>query len=294
MIIKDKLDASSFSDCVEKLQEAVKSIIKNMKGTIMTEHKTGFDKMREIADNFGKCDLNKKLIGVESCDGLSCRECEGKAKKAFNALIDQAESETFMRPRFEDGKPFEFIDETISEDGRVTLRSFVNCATVNPTTWTIRRPKKYIGELIAKFEADKKKNLVDYWGCMNIDCKDCSLFNGKNPKTHYDVACCSVAQGLEIARRKSEIDELVNNAIDWDAFESSQLVVKCTTEEADDEFRQVMHWRGMVWKSGDSLIEEKHFHDEICYYGRNDHVTYSTWDRSFAPTTEWKSVETDK
>lgn len=59
-----------------------------------------------------------------------------------------------------------------------------------------------------RIDGDKRKPYDDYWGCnTNITCSDCpAVIDGMKPYEYYGVLNCRVAQGMDIARRKHELD----------------------------------------------------------------------------------------
>ena len=59
-----------------------------------------------------------------------------------------------------------------------------------------------------RIDEDKRKAYDTYWGCdTNISCLECpALIDGMRPCKYYGVLDCHVAQGVDIARRKRELD----------------------------------------------------------------------------------------
>lgn len=59
-----------------------------------------------------------------------------------------------------------------------------------------------------RIDEDKRKEYDAYWGCdTNITCSDCpAVIDGMKPYEYYGVLNCRVAQGMDIARRKHELD----------------------------------------------------------------------------------------
>lgn len=57
-----------------------------------------------------------------------------------------------------------------------------------------------------RIDEDKHKSMSSYWDCYSCDCSNCpSLINGKTPNKHYGVVSCSIALGMDIARREQEL-----------------------------------------------------------------------------------------
>lgn len=58
-----------------------------------------------------------------------------------------------------------------------------------------------------RIDEDKLKMHDAYWGCCGIVCGDCpAVIDGMKPYEYYGVLNCRVAQGMDIARRKHELD----------------------------------------------------------------------------------------
>lgn len=64
-----------------------------------------------------------------------------------------------------------------------------------------------------RVDEDKKKTFRDYWDCWGVTCRECPAdIDGKAPMVHYGVRNCSIAQGMDIARRQAELDKLTGGA----------------------------------------------------------------------------------
>ena len=58
-----------------------------------------------------------------------------------------------------------------------------------------------------RIDADKKKENSKYWGCC-FYCNNCPAeIDGKKPRERYGSLNCSIAQGLDIARRQYKLDK---------------------------------------------------------------------------------------
>lgn len=58
-----------------------------------------------------------------------------------------------------------------------------------------------------RIDADKKKENSKYWGCC-FYCNNCPAeIDGKKPRERYGSLNCSIAQGMDIARRQYELDK---------------------------------------------------------------------------------------
>ena len=48
---------------------------------------------------------------------------------------------------------------------------------------------------------------TEYWRCVGFFCGDCPAeIDGKRPSDRYGVLNCSIAQGMDIARRQADLD----------------------------------------------------------------------------------------
>lgn len=57
-----------------------------------------------------------------------------------------------------------------------------------------------------KIDRDKRKAAMCYWECADNECFSCPCkINGKKPSEYYGVFNCTVAQGMDIARRQAEL-----------------------------------------------------------------------------------------
>lgn len=64
-----------------------------------------------------------------------------------------------------------------------------------------------------RVDEDKKKTFRDYWDCWGVTCRECPAdIDGKAPMVHYGVRNCSIAQGMDIARRQAELDKRTGGA----------------------------------------------------------------------------------
>lgn len=56
-------------------------------------------------------------------------------------------------------------------------------------------------------DADKGKKGTEYWRCVGFLCGDCPAeIDGKRPSDRYGVLNCSIARGMDIARRQADLD----------------------------------------------------------------------------------------
>lgn len=89
----------------------------------------------------------------------------------------------------------------VGEAGAVRVKESV--AAWCPASWlTHAQP-----DTQERIDEDKRKGYVSYWGCLEHECCDCpATVDGKTPDERYGVVSCTVAQGMDIARREIELD----------------------------------------------------------------------------------------
>ncbi len=78
-----------------------------------------------------------------------------------------------------------------------------------PASWlTTERP-----DCQERIDEDKGNISSVYWGCRVIDsCSNCpTRIDGERPRDHYGVKNCTVAQGMDLARRQAELDALLGD-----------------------------------------------------------------------------------
>lgn len=64
-----------------------------------------------------------------------------------------------------------------------------------------------------KIDRDKSKAITRYWECEDAECHTCPCrIDGKKPSEYYGTINCSVAQGMDIARRQAELDKRTGGA----------------------------------------------------------------------------------
>lgn len=72
-----------------------------------------------------------------------------------------------------------------------------------PASWLTHTPP----DAQESIDADKGKSGTEYWGCSGLLCGDCPAeIDGKRPSDRYGVLNCSIAQGMDIARRQADLD----------------------------------------------------------------------------------------
>lgn len=71
--------------------------------------------------------------------------------------------------------------------------------------WITHEPTR---DSLAQIKEDTGKSWQQYWGCRASDvCETCTRMHDTKPSEYYGTYNCSVAQGLDLARRKAELDE---------------------------------------------------------------------------------------
>ena len=64
-----------------------------------------------------------------------------------------------------------------------------------------------------RIDREKMVGSKEYWSCTDISCMRCpSKIDGELPSKHYGVRSCSIAQGVDIARRQRELDARTGGA----------------------------------------------------------------------------------
>lgn len=64
-----------------------------------------------------------------------------------------------------------------------------------------------------RIDREKMVGSKEYWSCTGISCMRCpSKIDGELPSKHYGVRSCSIAQGVDIARRQRELNARTGGA----------------------------------------------------------------------------------
>ena len=129
------------------------------------------------------------------------------------------------RPRYEDGEPVRFGEDTDELNGIVKLIFLLGgrCCQMQDADGNIhnvfygervkRRPApEKLGADGLPIDADARKNSIRYWGCEDFSCDECpALIDGKKPVAFYELDLihdsCSEAQKLDLLRRQRELDK---------------------------------------------------------------------------------------
>lgn len=93
-------------------------------------------------------------------------------------------------------------DAHIEVDGREYVR-VCTCGAWCHASWLTHTPP----ETQERIDEDKGKKGTEYWRCVGFLCGDCPAeIDGKRPSDRYGVLNCSIAQGMDIARRQADLD----------------------------------------------------------------------------------------
>ena len=127
--------------------------------------------------------------------------------------LDEAHSRCAGSCGFEDGNKYSLCgierqemltveDAHIEVDGREYVR-VCTCGAWCHASWLTHTPP----ETQERIDEDKGKKGTEYWRCIGFLCGDCPAeIDGKRPSDRYGVLNCSIAQGMDIARRQADLD----------------------------------------------------------------------------------------
>lgn len=127
--------------------------------------------------------------------------------------LDEAHSRCAGSCGFEDGNKYSLCgierqemltveDAHIEVDGREYVR-VCTCGAWCHASWLTHTPP----ETQERIDEDKGKKGTEYWRCVGFLCGDCPAeIDGKRPSDRYGVLNCSIAQGMDIARRQADLD----------------------------------------------------------------------------------------
>lgn len=127
--------------------------------------------------------------------------------------LDEAHSRCAGSCGFEDGNKYSLCgierqemltveDAHIEVDGREYVR-VCTCGAWCHASWLTHTPP----ETQERIDEDKGKKGTEYWRCVGFLCGDCPAeIDGKRPSDRYGVLNCSIAQGMDIARRQAVLD----------------------------------------------------------------------------------------
>ena len=127
--------------------------------------------------------------------------------------LDEAHSRCAGSCGFEDGNKYSLCgierQEMLTvEDAHieVDVREYVRVCTCRAwchASWLTHTPP----ETQERIDEDKGKKGTEYWRCVGFLCGDCPAeIDGKRPSDRYGVLNCSIAQGMDIARRQADLD----------------------------------------------------------------------------------------
>ena len=127
--------------------------------------------------------------------------------------LDEAHSRCAGSCGFEDGNKYSLCgierqemltveDAHIEVDGREYVR-VCTCGAWCHASWLTHTPP----DTQERIDEDKGKKGTEYWRCVGFLCGDCPAeIDGKRPSDRYGVLNCSIAQGMDIARRQADLD----------------------------------------------------------------------------------------
>lgn len=127
--------------------------------------------------------------------------------------LDEAHSRCAGSCGFEDGNKYSLCgierqemltveDAHIEVDGREYVR-VCTCGAWCHASWLTHTPP----DTQERIDEDKGKKGTEYWRCVCFLCGDCPAeIDGKRPSDRYGVLNCSIAQGMDIARRQADLD----------------------------------------------------------------------------------------
>lgn len=127
--------------------------------------------------------------------------------------LDEAHSRCAGSCGFEDGNKYSLCgierqemltveDAHIEVDGREYVR-VCTCGAWCHASWLTHTPP----DTQQRIDEDKGKKGTEYWRCVGFFCGDCPAeIDGKRPSDRYGVLNCSIAQGMDIARRQADLD----------------------------------------------------------------------------------------
>lgn len=134
-------------------------------------------------------------------------------KDGETVWLDEAHSRCAGSYGFEDGNKYSLRgierqemltveDAHIEIDGREYVR-VCTCGAWCHASWLTHTPP----DTQERIDEDKGKKGTEYWRCVGFLCGDCPAeIDGKRPSDRYGVLNCSIAQGMDIARRQADLD----------------------------------------------------------------------------------------
>lgn len=134
-------------------------------------------------------------------------------KDGETVWLDEAHSRCAGSYGFEDGNKYSLCgierqemltveDAHIEVDGREYVR-VCTCGAWCHASWLTHTPP----DTQERIDEDKGKKGTEYWRCVGFLCGDCPAeIDGKRPSDRYGVLNCSIAQGMDIARRQADLD----------------------------------------------------------------------------------------
>lgn len=234
-IIADKIDA--------ELAEARKDAIRESKKPMWwfrNAIKCGYDwpeprDGEKFRDYLHRCFLPRprfedgEVVGVREYEEIQgyCVYDDGEFFVITpNRSIDYAAGERVERPAPDvlgaDGKPIKAGETVYRTDAPITEAVVVDFRKYDDGSIDVVCSEKggkvrafYSPSLLThtppdtqeRIDEDKGKKGTEYWRCVGFLCGDCPAeIDGKRPSDRYGVLNCSIAQGMDIARRQADLD----------------------------------------------------------------------------------------
>lgn len=125
---------------------------------------------------------------VENYTDIMCRACREMGFGCDAAEVGDCE------------KALDFIADKIDAELAQARKEAVN-ESKKPMWWfrsAIKRGEDW---------PEPRDGETEYWRCVGFFCGDCPAeIDGKRPSDRYGVLNCSIAQGMDIARRQADLD----------------------------------------------------------------------------------------
>lgn len=158
------------------------------------------ERIAELIEHGGKQDADVEWLGA---DGLPIKAGETVYLDDAHAdMVGKIGSEYYGKCGLAGVVDGEALTVSrVGESGTTRVKESV--AAWCPASWLTHTPP----DTQERIDKDKRKSYVSYWGCLEHECCDCpATVDGKTPDERYGVFSCTVAQGMDIARRQRELD----------------------------------------------------------------------------------------
>ena len=166
------------------------------------------ERIAELIEHGGKQDADVEWLGA---DGLPIKAGETVYLDDAHAdMVGKIGSEYYGKCGLAGVVDGEALTVSrVGESGTTRVKESV--AAWCPASWLTHTPP----DTQERIDKDKRKSYVSYWGCLEHECCDCpATVDGKTPDERYGVVSCTVAQGMDIARRQRELADGVLRELD--------------------------------------------------------------------------------